>query len=283
VVWCFRELGHPITGLDICVDSQVPIGAGLSSSAALECAVGLALRDLFAPQLSLPDLARICQRAENLYVGVPSGIMDQTASLCCTEGHAIVFDTRSGEIEQVSFDLVASGLQLLVIDTLVRHELSSSAYADRRAACERAAAVIGVSALRDAVLADLEKVTDLTDRRRARHVITEDARVLEVAELLRESRLREVGPILSAAHESLRTDFEVTCPELDVAAEQAVASGAYGARMIGGGFGGCVVALAERDDCASIEASVAETFAEHGFLAPRCFTATPARGAYRAA
>lgn len=281
VIWSLREAGVPITGLDISIDSQVPIGAGLSSSAALECAIGIALRDLFAPEITLPALALLCQRAENLYVGVPSGIMDQTASLCCTEGHAIVFDTRSGEIEQVNFDLVASDLQLLVIDTRVRHELSSSAYADRRASCERAAAAIGVAALRDAVLEDLEKVHNVIDRRRARHVITEDARVLQVAELLRENRLRDVGPILTEAHESLRIDFEVTCAELDLAAERAVTSGAYGARMIGGGFGGCVIALAERDTCLGIKTDVTQAFAKQGFIAPQCFSATPARGAFR--
>lgn len=281
VIWSLREAGVPITGLDISIDSQVPIGAGLSSSAALECAIGIALRDLLAPRITLPALALLCQRAENLYVGVPSGIMDQTASLCCTEGHAIVFDTRSGDIEQVNFDLVASDLQLLVIDTRVRHELSSSAYADRRASCERAAAAIGVAALRDAVLEDLEKVHNVIDRHRARHVITEDARVLEVAELLRENRLRDVGPILTDAHQSLRNDFEVTCAELDLAAERSVASGAYGARMIGGGFGGCVIALAERDACLGIKTDVTEAFAKQGFIAPQCFSATPARGAFR--
>ena len=281
VVWSLRELGLDIPGLDILLDSGVPIGAGLSSSAALECAIGLALRDLIAPAITLPDLALACQRAENIYVGVPSGIMDQTASLCCTAGHAIMFDTRSGEIEQVNFDLLAAGLQLLVIDTRVRHELSNSAYADRRAACERAAAAIGVLALRDATLDDLKKIADPIDRRRARHVITENMRVLEVVELMRANRLRAMGPVLSTAHNSLRDDFEVTCAELDLAAEQSVESGAYGARMIGGGFGGCVIALVERDNSASVEAEVVSAFVKRRFAAPRCFTASPARGAFR--
>lgn len=281
VIWAFSELGYGITGLEISIVSEVPIGAGLSSSAALECAVGIALRDLFAPDLALVDLARICQRAENLYVGVPSGIMDQTASLCCTEGHAIMFDTRNGAIEQLDFNLSAAGLQLLVIDTQVRHELASSAYADRRAACERAAAEIGVPALRDAALGDLERITDSNDRRRARHVITENARVLTVADLLRANRLREVGPILTTAHESLRDDFEVTCAELDLAVEAALVGGAYGARMIGGGFGGCVIALCEHRDTAAVEAEVTSAFVAAEFRPPRCFTALPARGAFR--
>src|ERR1019366_5317819 len=155
VVWAMTEAGHAIGGVDVFIESNVPIGAGLSSSAALECALGLALRDLFASTISLQDLALLCQRAENAYVGVPSGIMDQTASLCCTAGHAIEFDTRSGEIEQVDFDLSAEGLELLVIDTQVRHQLAASAYGDRRSACELAAKAIGVKALRDATLADL--------------------------------------------------------------------------------------------------------------------------------
>jgi galactokinase len=192
-----------------------------------------------------------------------------------------MFDTRSGAIEQVNFDLATSGLQLIVIDTRVRHELASSAYADRRASCERAAAEIGVAALRDASLRDLEKVTDPIDRRRARHVITENARVLHVAELLRANRLRDVGPILTTAHASLRSDFEVTCAELDLAVEHSISSGAHGARMIGGGFGGCVIALCEQGDTEAIQADVTAAFAAAGFRPPRCFTATPARGAFR--
>jgi galactokinase len=281
VAWSLQEDGHRLGGIDVLIDSEVPIGAGLSSSAALECAVGLALRDLFAPSLSRRELALICQRAENRFVGVPSGIMDQTASLCCTQGHAILFDTRSGDIEQLGFDLAASNLKILVIDTLVRHELASSAYADRRSACERAARDIGVAALRDATLADISRVKDPVDQKRARHVINEDVRVLVVADLLRAGAVDEVGAVLNAAHRSLRDDFEVSCAELDLAADTAVESGALGARMIGGGFGGCVIALVRPNGLDAVEQALRTAFAREGFHSPRCFTAVPAQGARR--
>jgi galactokinase len=281
VVWAMTEAGHAIGGVDVFIESNVPIGAGLSSSAALECALGLALRDLFASTISLQDLALLCQRAENAYVGVPSGIMDQTASLCCTAGHAIEFDTRSGEIEQVNFDLSAAGLELLVIDTQVHHQLATSAYGDRRSACELAAKAIGVKALRDATLADLDKIPDDVVRRRARHVITENERVLSVAALLRSKRFIEVGPILSAGHQSLKDDFEVSCAELDLAVDTATHAGAFGARMIGGGFGGCVIALIRSEDQRTIERSVTAAFASDGFTPPRIFGALPSPGAHR--
>ncbi len=283
VVWAMNEAGLVVGGVDVLIESNVPIGAGLSSSAALECALGLALRDLFASPLSPRELARLCQRAENAYVGVPSGIMDQTASLCCIEGHAIEFDTRSGEIEQVDFDLSTAGLELLVIDTQVRHQLATSAYGDRRSACEFAAKAIGVKALRDATLSDLEKVPDDVVRRRARHVITENERVVEVAALLRSKHYVEVGPILSAAHQSLKEDFEVSCAELDLAVDIAISAGAFGARMVGGGFGGCVIALIRSEDQRTIERSVTAAFASRGFTPPRIFGALPAAGARRIA
>jgi galactokinase len=281
VVWAMTEAGHVIGGVDVFIESSVPVGAGLSSSAALECALGLALRDLFAPTISLQDLALLCQRAENAYVGVPCGIMDQTASLCCTAGHAIEFDTRSGEIVQVNFDLSEVGLELLVIDTQVRHQHATSAYGDRRTACEIAAKAIGVKALRDATLADLDKIPDDVVRRRARHVITENERVLSVAALLKSKRFVEVGPILSAAHKSLKDDFEVSCAELDLAVDIATHAGAFGARMTGGGFGGCVIALIRKKDHRRIEHSVTTAFETNGFSPPRIFGALPAPGAHR--
>jgi len=283
VAWAIAESGHDLGGVEVFVDSEVPIGAGLSSSAALECSFGLALRDLFAPELSLGELAQLTKRAENEFVGVPSGIMDQTASLLCRAGHAMLLDTRSGAIDQLGFDLAGAGLALLVIDTSVRRQLAHSAYADRRRACEAAAAAIGVPALRDATLSDLARVPDEVARRRARHVITEDARVLAAAQLLRSGDLAAVGPLLSASHRSLRVDFEVSCAELDLAVETALAEGALGARMIGGGFGGCVIALVGAAQAPSVAEAVRRAFAGAGFLAPVVFAATPAAGAHRLA
>ena len=278
VAWALVESGHPISGVDIFIDSEVPIGAGLSSSAALECAVGLALRDLFVPELTLRALALVTQRAENAFVGVPSGIMDQTASLLCIAGHALFLDTRSGETDQLDFDLAGAGLGLLVLDTGVRRRLASSAYADRRRACEAAARMIGVVALRDATMTDLDRVPDEVIRRRARHVISENERVLEVAGLLRSQKIPEIGPMLSASHRSLRNDFEVSCDELDLAVDSAMGNGALGARMIGGGFGGCAIALVRAEEASAIDDAVHSAFAEAGYDPPHVSSRAACRG-----
>ena len=283
VAWAMTESGHRLSGVDVYLESDVPVGAGLSSSAALECAVGLALRDLFAPDITRTELASIAQRAENAFVGVPSGIMDQSASLCCTAGHALFLDTRSREITQVPFDLESVGLRLFVIDTSVRHEHATSAYADRRSACEVAARAMHVKALRDATIADLELVPDDVVRRRARHIITENARVLSVVQLLHENRIEEIGHYLTASHESLRDDFEVTCPELDLAVEVALSTGAFGARMTVGGFGGCVIALIKEQDADALAVKVRDAFANAGFKVPRFRGAAPSEGARRVA
>ena len=251
VVWALRETGFEVGGMEVQIDSDVPIGAGLSSSAALECSVALAAADLYGLQISRRELARVAQRAENEFVGVPTGIMDQTASLRCQAGHALFLDTRSLEVRQVPFDLAAYDLALVVVNTKVKHALGTSAYADRRAACERAAVALGVPALRDIppeqMDAALAKLSDEVVKRRARHIISEQRRVLEVVELLDCQRPREIGPVLTAGHRSLRYDFEVSCAELDTTVEAAVAAGALGARMTGGGFGGSAVVLVETD------------------------------------
>ena len=193
-----------------------------------------------------PGLAKIARRAENEFAGIPTGIMDQSASLLCRAGHALLLDCRSGESSAVPFDLPAAGLVLLVIDTRVRHALSDGRYAARRRACEEAARVLGVPALRDVTddPAAIDRIADPVLRRRARHVMTENRRVLATAGMLRAGDIARCGPLLSASHRSLRDDFEVSWPEADAAAEAAVAAGALGARMTGGGFGGSVIALA---------------------------------------
>ena len=277
-------------GISILVDGDVPSGAGLSSSAALECAVALALRDLVAPELTPVDLVDLARRAENDFVGAPTGILDQSASLLCTAGHALFLDTRDRTSEQVPFHLSESGLALLVIDTRTTHDHAHGGYGDRRRECEEAAKRLGVAFLREiGDVADLAVLADGTAEgevllRRARHIVTEDARVLEVVAALRgHADPRAIGPVLTAGHASLRDDFEISVPALDACVEAAVEAGAYGARMVGGGFGGSAIALLEADRIDAVTAAVTDRFAREGFRAPRTFTAVPSDGARRLA
>ena len=286
VVWALREAGHPVTGADIHLSSTVPSGAGLSSSAALEVVVALALNDLFELGLQRWQLARLCQRAENVYVGAPTGIMDQTASACCEEGHALFLDTRDLSQKQIPFDLAAEGLRLLVVDTRVKHAHSDGEYGKRRAGCERGAALLGVDALRDVPCADLDAALarlgdDEEAVRLVRHIVTEDERVEKAVALLEAGETRAIGPVLIAGHASLRDDFRISCPELDLVVDTALASGALGARMTGGGFGGSAIVLAEAADVDTITKAVEEAFASGGYTAPRVFEAVPAAGARR--
>ncbi|MGW3859953.1 galactokinase [Streptomyces sp. NPDC005047] len=286
VVWALREAGHELTGADVHLASTVPSGAGLSSSAALEVVVALALNDLYALGLRGWQLARLCQRAENVYVGAPVGIMDQTASACCEAGHALFLDTRDLSQRQIPFDLAAEGMRLLVVDTQVKHSHSEGEYGKRRAGCEKGAALLGVDALRDVPYADLdaalERLGDEEEvRRLVRHVVTEDERVERVVSLLESGDTRAIGPVLVEGHVSLRDDFRISCPELDLVVDTALASGALGARMTGGGFGGSAIVLAEAADVDAITKAVEEAFAAAAFTAPRVFEAVPSEGARR--
>ncbi|KPI24288.1 galactokinase [Streptomyces sp. NPDC054950] len=287
VVWALREAGHAVTGADIHLSSTVPSGAGLSSSAAIEVVVALALNDLYALGLQGWQLARLCQRAENVYVGAPTGIMDQTASACCEAGHALFLDTRDLSQKQIPLDLAAEGLRLLVVDTQVTHAHSGGEYGKRRAGCEKGAALLGVDALRDIAYADLDAaLARLGDEeevsRLVRHVVTEDQRVEQVVALLESGGdTRAVGPVLTAGHASLRDDFRVSCAELDLVVDTALAHGALGARMTGGGFGGSAIVLAEATDVETLTKAVEEAFAAAGHKAPRVFEAVPAAGARR--
>jgi galactokinase len=288
VLWALDEAGVAVPPARIAVTSDVPLGAGLSSSAALECAVLAAALDLVGgpgladavPQARWPALA---QRAENAYVGVPCGIMDQSAATLCREGHALFLDCRSLRTEQVPFGIADAGLATLVIDTRAPHRLVTGEYAQRRATCEAAARSLGVTALRDVEDLDgaLAALPDEVSRRRVRHVVTENDRVRRAVDLLRAGRPDATGPLLDASHASLRDDYEVTVPELDVAAEAAVTAGALGARMTGGGFGGCVVALVRESKADTVAGAVADAFARRGFTPPVAFVATPAAGVRR--
>ncbi|MFI6440928.1 galactokinase [Streptomyces sp. NPDC050759] len=286
VVWALREAGHPVTGADVHLASTVPAGAGLSSSAALEVVVALALNDLYDLGLQRWQLARLCQRAENVYVGAPTGIMDQTASACCEAGHALFLDTRDLSQKQIPFDLAAEGMVLLVVDTRVKHSHSEGEYGKRRAGCERGAALLGVDALRDIPYGELDAALDrLGDDEEAvrlvRHIVTEDERVEKTVALLESGRTRAIGPVLVAGHASLRDDFRISCPELDLVVDTALASGALGARMTGGGFGGSAIVLAEAADVEAITKAVQEAFTAAEFTAPRVFEAVPSAGARR--
>lgn len=285
VVWALREAGHPVAGADVHLTSTVPTGAGLSSSAALEVVTALALNDLFGLGLSRPELARLAQRAENAFVGVPCGVMDQMASACAEEGHALHLDTRDLSYRQVPFDLASEGLRLLVVDTRVKHALGDGAYAERRAGCEAGARALGVRTLREVSAAHLPealaRLSDETILRYVRHVVSDNARVERTIALLDAGATRAVGPVLTEGHASLRDDLRVSCPELDLVVEAANAAGALGARMTGGGFGGSAVVLVETERAEAVAAAVGKAFAEAGYAAPGIFPAVPAAGARR--
>jgi galactokinase len=283
VVWALQEAGHQIGGADLVLASDVPEGAGLSSSAALECAVLTALADLNDLDIDGIERAKLARRSENVFVGAPTGLMDQAASTLCTAGHALFFDCRTDAAEQVLFDTTSAGLDILVLDTKTPHALVDSEYAARRASCEEAARMLGVTALRDVTDLDaaLDQLPDPVIKRRVRHVVTENARVLEAVTILREGRILDLAPLLDASHESMRDDFEITVPQVDLAVETARASGAFGARMTGGGFGGCVIALVELGDSERIGEAIVESFAASGYGPPVYFTAVPSAGAQR--
>ncbi|QFR97744.1 galactokinase [Streptomyces tsukubensis] len=285
VVWALRAAGHAVTGADIHLASTVPTGAGLSSSAALEVVVALAMNDLFDLGLTRPELARTAQRAENAFVGVPCGIMDQTASACCEAGHALHLDTRDLGIRQVPFDLAAQGLELLVVDTRVKHALGDGAYAERRAGCEEGARILGVPYLRDIAYEQLPealvKLSEERVRRYVRHIVTDNHRTQQVAALLDADEIPAVGPVLTEGHASLRDDLRVSCAELDLVVATAVEAGALGARMTGGGFGGSAIVLTRTDMTDTVIKAVRTAFSAAGHPDPRVFPAVPSAGARR--
>lgn len=289
VVWALREAGHPVTGADIQLTSTVPTGAGLSSSAALEVVTGLALSDLFGLGLTAAELAVLAQRAENAFVGVPCGVMDQMASACCTEGHALHLDTRDLTQRQVPFDLAAHGLRLIVVDTRVKHALGDGAYAERRAGCEEGARVLGIRTLRELAYDGLgaaldtlaEAGADESVVRYVRHVVSDNQRVEQVIALLDAGDVRAAGPVLTAGHASLRDDLRVSCVELDLVVDTANTAGALGARMTGGGFGGSAIVLVAEDQAEAVTKSVREAFTSAGYAPPGVFPAVPSAGAHR--
>jgi galactokinase len=284
VVWALRQAGEPVPGAALAVTSDLPMGAGLSSSAALECAVLAALADLGRLDLPRAEWPRLAQRAEHELAGVPCGIMDQSASVLAQAGHALFLDCRTLAAEQIPLRLGDRGLALLVIDSHAPHRHVDTEYAERRATCARAAAALGVAALRDVAVADLPGLNlDAATRRRVRHVVTENQRVLDAAALLRTGGPdpTALGELLTASHASMRDDYEVTVPEIDAVVDAALAAGAYGARMTGGGFGGCVLALVDADRAEPVGAAVAAASRRAGYAEPTWFVAEPADGVRR--
>ena len=288
VAWALRAAGYPVRGASVDIDSNLPVGAGVSSSAALECAVALALCSLSGLDVPRPELAAIAQRAENDFVGAPTGIIDQSAALLCTRDHALLLDCGTLQASQVPFLPGRAGAVVLVIETRVPHALVSGEYAARRAECEQAARLLGVAALGD--VTDLRKLDRLDDpvlRRRARHVVTDSARAQVMAAVLldpaRSDRYQLAGELLTEGHASLRDDFEVSWPAADVTVAAAVKAGGYGAKMIGGGFGGSVLALVPAERAGRLRASVTEALTTRGWAAPEFLDAVASPAARRLA
>jgi galactokinase len=287
IAWALGENGVDLAeqpGFDALITSDVPIGAGLSSSAAIECAVALALDERWQLGIDRPTLARVGQLAENKAVGAPTGIMDQSASLLGRRDSAVFLDCRSLRSEIVDLGFADAGLEIVIIDTKVSHAHATGGYAARRASCEAGAAALGVESLRDVGVGDLDRAREAMDDetfRRVRHIVTENARVLATVRALRESGPLAIGEILDASHTSMRDDFEISVAELDLAVVAAREAGAIGARMTGGGFGGAAIALTPSHLVADVTAHVLDAFAAAGFATPEIFSVTPSDGAKR--
>ena len=269
-------------GVDLLIDGHVPLGAGLSSSAALECSVATAMNHLFDLGFNLEELARLTQKAENQYVGVPCGIMDQSVSLMATQGSALLLDCRDLTTKNIPFDVASSGLELLIIDTQAHHALTDGGYAKRRASCESVVAKLGITSLRELSMEQLENSRGLlteTEFVRARHAVTEMKRVLECVDALSNSDFEKVGHLINQSHTSLRDDYTVSCPELDTAVEAALSAGALGSRMVGGGFGGSAIALIQASKTKETIKLIEKAFSNKGFKAPRFFASLPSQGA----
>ncbi|WAJ46045.1 galactokinase [Mycobacterium sp. Aquia_216] len=271
VMWALRQAGHRVPGGAMSVTSDVEMGSGLSSSAALECAALGAITAVAGVHIDRKEQARLAQRAENEYVGAPTGLLDQLSALFGQPSTAMLIDFRDVTVEPVAFDPDACGVALLLIDSRARHRHAGGEYAARRASCERAAAQLEVSSLRevqDRGPAALAAVTDPIDLRRARHVLTENRRVMDFVAALHDSDLGAAGQIMTASHASMRDDFEITTEHIDRIADTAVRAGALGARMTGGGFGGCVIALSPTDRAEVVGEAVRRAVSDAGFGEP---------------
>jgi galactokinase len=270
--WALQARGARLTGANLLFASSVPIGAGLSSSAALEVSAALALLAVSGAVVPTLEIARACQRAENETVGVGSGIMDQFVSCHARAGHALLLDCRSLAHEALP---LPPGVALVIANTMARHELADGEYNRRRADCEAACRALSIPALRDITPAQLLlRADELTDRvrRRARHVVEENERVLQAAQALREADCRRLGQLMYASHRSLATDYEVSCQELDIMVQLAASiEGVWGARMTGGGFGGATVNLVATEAVPQFCRALAQRYCDRTGIEPAIY------------
>lgn len=282
VAWAMAESAK--SGFDCFITSDVPVGAGLSSSAAIECAVAIGLNELWGAGKSKQELALIGQKAENEVVGAPTGMMDQTASMLAEPDAAVLLDCKTLEVKSVPLGLKEKGLVVAIIDTQVAHRHSDGGYRVRRESCERGAATLGVPSLRELSASDLPRAGELLneiDFRRVRHVITENQRVLDTVDALGNGDLDSLGKLMLASHASMRDDFEISIDELDTAVEVAVETGAVGSRMTGGGFGGAAIAIIKKELLGQLEKNCKAAFSSRGYVEPRVFSVEPSAGAKR--
>jgi galactokinase len=280
----FVARGLDVPPFEAVIQSTVPLGGGLSSSAALEVATATLVEAMRGQSLEPVQKAMLCQEAEHKFAGVPCGIMDQFSSALCTADHLMLLDCRSQEVKLVPF--AAGDISLLITNSNVKHELTGGEYAQRRSQCEAAAKTLGLTTLREANMPQLEAARERlgdVNYRRARHVVGEIERTVRAADALCAGRWSEVGQLMYASHESLRDDFEVSCPELDLlvalAKEMGQDGGVIGSRMTGGGFGGCTVSLVRTDSATGIAQTIRDRYQKETGIEPTLFTTRPAQGA----
>ncbi|MEY4990046.1 MAG: Cmm like protein [Actinomycetota bacterium] len=282
VAWVMREWAK--SGFDAFFTSNVPVGSGLSSSAAIECAIGVALNEIWSAGRTKQEIALVGQRAENDVVGAPTGMMDQTASMLAERDSAVFLDCQSLQAKAVPLHLEERDLVVAVIDTRVAHRHSDGGYRVRRESCERGASIMGVSSLRGLSKDDLPKAQSLLsdiDYRRVRHIVTENQRVLDSIDALQAGDMAKFGQLLLASHDSMAHDFEISIEELDLAVEIAMETGAIGSRMTGGGFGGAAIAVIDKSLLGTLEKNCKAAFSAKGYLEPKVFAVVPSEGAKR--
>ena len=274
----YQRMGVRCPGLDIVIASSVPAGGGLSSSAALELAIAHLLEAISGQQVHSHDRIRACVQAERQMAGVPCGIMDQTVVDLAEAGHAMALDCASQDATPIPLNL--DNISLLVMHSGVSHALAEGAYAQRRLECDQAAEGLGVSTLREVVLGDIDRLASASLRKRVRHVVTENARVQQAVAAIQKKDWGGLGALMTGSHASLSDDYEVSCDELDRLVELACAErGVLGARMTGGGFGGCAVVLVDSAGLASVAASLQEGYSREIGYKSECFHVTASAGA----